>query len=98
MSHPEPMRRPPDPSRCVNAPIHVPSPISGSPTIHACSLYAFGGSDAGTAWEDIHLPVSEHLVDDLREPFLDADLGLPAQDIPGATDVSGAAGDNHITR
>src|SRR4249920_2185099 len=98
MSHPAPMRRPPDPSRCVKGPIHVPSPMSGSPTIHACSLYAFGGNGAGTGSEDTGLPVGEHLVDYLRESLFDADLGLPAEHFAGATDVSGPAGHDHLTR
>src|SRR5512132_343032 len=98
MSHPAPMRRPPDPSRCVNGPIHVPSPMSGAPTIHAFSLYALGGSDADTGSEDIGLPVGAHLVDYLRESLFDADLRLPAENFAGATDVSGPAGHDHFTR
>jgi hypothetical protein len=37
MSHPEPIVRPPDPSITVNAPIHVPSPMAGSPISQHCS-------------------------------------------------------------
>lgn len=38
MSHPSPITSPPLPSMTVNAPIQTSSPISGSPTIHACGL------------------------------------------------------------
>lgn len=73
-------------------PIHVPSPIFGSPTNHANGLYGF----AGAGHEEAPAPPAEpftrpqpsvqfagqlQMLDNRGKPFRESDGGLPAKDL-----------------
>src|SRR4051794_40301322 len=84
MSQPAPMRSPPEPSMTVKAPIQVPSPISGSPMIHAWGLYGLGGRSPTV------------FPDEVGHALLDRDGRRPAEDLLGTLDVRGTAGHQHV--
>src|SRR6185295_17486622 len=96
MSHPTPIRRPPEPSMIVKGPIQVPSPISGAPTTSACGLYGLCGMPSIVS-SAIGLAASgDYVGDDFAEPFFDADLRAEAEHFGRTPRVGSAPRDEHI--
>src|SRR5690349_2674797 len=88
MSQPRPMVSPPEASITVKAPIHVPSPTTGSPTTQACSFQGLGGSDA--------LMVGSLAPDELGHAGAHVDRRLEAEDLLGTGGVGRAAAHQHV--
>src|SRR5665647_1993565 len=101
MSQPRPMVSPPEASMRVKGPIHVPSPICGSPMIQACGLYGLAGMPCASACQAAPLvsPISgEALSHKIGHALGDLDGRLEADRLLGQLGRGSATVDEDFAR
>src|SRR3972149_2203525 len=89
-SQPSPIVRPPDPSMTVNAPIQVPGPIFGLPTIQAWLLKALSGS---SSCGFLMSAIASNVPDEIGESLAQRDFGGPSEHLLGTRDIGLATAD-----